>query len=179
MKLEPYENDYLDLDFQTPQPGVSILQFEEGIQLRFNENSGKTTLQFPCTIDTVLEGPDDNAGLKLSHFCPVETPFGEKQLAGVLTMTGLIAAVSEKFGSDVDATSEQLVNYLKLKLPGKFIKAQHTVRKDNQGRERANITRFEAVKPKAKGKDDGGDSGKTPSPTGGADSPKRSDGDDW
>ena len=36
-------------------------------------------------IDTVEEGSESNAGLKLSHFCPIETAFGEKQMAGTLS----------------------------------------------------------------------------------------------
>jgi hypothetical protein len=146
MKLAKTDVDHLDLAFEAPQPGVSILQFEEGIQKRTNEKSGKTTLQLPFMIDRVVEGPDENQGKKLSHFVPVETEFGEKQLAGILTLTGLIDGFTQKFGEDVDVNSDQFINALKLKLPGKFIKAHHESRKDQAGKDRANITKFERFK---------------------------------
>ena len=145
MKLEDQKIDQLDLSYEIAQPGVSVCQFEEGIQKRTNEKSGKTTLQLPFMIDRVVEGPDENQGKKLSHFVPVETEFGEKQLAGILTLTGLIDSFTQKFGEDVDVTSDQFINALKLKLPGKFIKAHHEVKKDQGGKDRANITKFERV----------------------------------
>jgi hypothetical protein len=145
MELKETGKDYLDLDFEIPQAGVSIVQFEEGIQKRTNENSGKTTLQLPMAIDRVVEGPEDNAGKKMSHFVPIETNFGEKQLAGILTITGLIGLFAKKFGADVDVTDDGFINALKLKLPGKFVTATHEVRKDNSGKDRVNVTRFEKV----------------------------------
>jgi hypothetical protein len=98
MKLEDTKQDFMDLNFEVPQPGISVLQFQEGIQKRTNENSGKTTLQLPLVIDRVVEGPDDNQGKKLSHFVPIETEWGERQLAGILTLTGLMGGFSKKFG---------------------------------------------------------------------------------
>ncbi|MGE5842046.1 MAG: hypothetical protein ACM335_07200 [Deltaproteobacteria bacterium] len=35
------------------------------------------------------------------------------------------------------------INALRLKLPGKFVMATHEVRKDNSGKDRVNVTRFE------------------------------------
>jgi hypothetical protein len=171
MKLEDTGVTAMDLDFQVPEAGVSVLQFEEGITKRFNENSGKTTLQLPFIIDQMIEGPKSNAGLKLSHFVPIETEFGEKQLASILSITDLMDPFLKKFGPDVEVTDDTFVNALKIKLPGKFIKATHEVRKDNSGKDRATITRFEKV---------GGGSAKTNPPS------KKpvaaasgSDGDDW
>jgi hypothetical protein len=145
MKLQDTGQDTLDLDFEIPDAGVSVLQFQEGVQKRTNENTGKTTLQIPFAIDQVVEGPEDNEGRKLSHFVPIETDFGEKQLAGILTLTGLMGPFAENFGDQVDITSERFINALKLKLPGKFIKGYHEVRKDQNGRDRANIIKFERV----------------------------------
>jgi hypothetical protein len=171
MKLEHTNKEYLDLDFQVPEAGVSVFQFDDGITKRTNENSGKTTLQLPLIIDQVIEGPASNAGLKLSHFVPIETEFGEKQLASILSITDLMDPFLKKFGPDVEVTDDTFVNALKIKLPGKFIKATHEVRKDNSGKDRATITRFEKV---------GGGSAKTNPPS------KKpvaaasgSDGDDW
>ena len=145
MKLKDTGQDHMDLSFDIPQPGISILQFEEGIQKRTNENSGKTTLQLPASINNVVEGPPDNEGKKISLFIPIETDFGEKQLAAILTMTGLMGPFSKKFGDDVDVTDDGFVNALKLKLPGKLIKVTHEIRKDQSGKDRVNVTRFEKV----------------------------------
>jgi hypothetical protein len=172
MELKDTGKDYLDLDFEIPQSGVSVVQFEEGIQKRTNESSGKTTLQLPMVIDRVIEGPEDNAGKKMSHFVPIETGFGEKQLAGILTITGLMGAFSKKFGADVDVTDDTFVNALKLKLPGKFITATHEVRKDNSGKDRVNVIRFEKVS-------GGGSPKASPAQKGTGAAPAGGGGDDW
>lgn len=145
MELKDTGQTSMDLNFEIPDAGVSILQFADGIQKRTNEKSGKTTLQLPLVIDKVVEGPEDNEGKKLSHFVPIETAFGEKQLAGILTMTGLIGQFAQKFGGNADITDDAFINAIKLKLPGKMIKCHHEVRKDNAGKDRVNITKFEMV----------------------------------
>jgi hypothetical protein len=143
MKLENTGSDVIDLDFEVPAPGTSVLEIQEGIRKNYNENSGKTTLLLPFMIDRVVEGPDGNEGLKLNHFVPIETAFGEKQLAGILTITELIEPFSKKFGADVDCTDDRFLNALKLKLVGKKLVATHTLRADNNGKERSNIVKFE------------------------------------
>ena len=143
MKLENTKSDSLDLGYEVPHPGISIMQFEENIQKQTNEKSGKTTLRLPLVIDRVVEGPDDNEGKKLSHFVPIETDFGERQLAAILSLTGLIDGFAQKFGGNVNATDEPFLNAVKLKLPGKFIKVTHEVRKDQKGKDQVNIVRFE------------------------------------
>jgi hypothetical protein len=143
MKLENTGSDVIDLDFEVPEPGTSILEIQEGIRKNFNENSGKTTLLLPFMIDRVVEGPDGNEGLKLSHFVPIETAFGEKQLAGILTITDLIDQFAKKFNGEVDCTDDRFLDALKLKLVGKRLTAVHTLRADKNGRERPNIVKFE------------------------------------
>lgn len=152
MELKDTGQDSMELGFDIPDPGISIMQFEEGVTRRTNENSGKTTLQLPMTIDTVIEGPKDNAGKKMSHFVPIETSFGEKQLAGLLTMTGLMSKFANKFGGDVDITDDRFINSLKLKLPGCFIKVHHDIRKNPKGNDQVNIMKFERMKAKTKEK---------------------------
>ena len=143
MKLEHTGSDVIELDFEVPEPGTSILEIQEGIRKNFNENSGKTTFLIPFLIDRVVEGPDSNKGLKLPHFVPIETPFGEKQLAAILTYTDLIDPFAKKFGVDVDCTDDRFLDALKLKLVGKKLMAVHTLRADKNGRERPNIAKFE------------------------------------
>lgn len=155
MKFETNNQDYLDLNFEIPTQGVSILMFEEGIQKRTNEKSGKTTLQLPFVISEVLEGSEDNEGKKLSHFVPIETKWGEKQLTSLLAMTGLLNKFAEKFKGEIDINDDKFIDSLKLKFVGKKIKAHHNVEKDKTGKDRTVIIRFEKVQdgspvPKAK-----------------------------
>jgi len=145
MKLEATTQNYLDLNFELPSKGVSIVVFDEGIQRRTNEKTGKTTLQLPLVIEKAIEGDTENEGKKLSHFVPIETEWGGKQLASLLSMTGLINMFAEKFGNEVDVMDEKFINSLKLKLAGKRIKACHEVHKDQNGKDRTVITRFEAM----------------------------------
>ena len=168
MKLEDQKIDQLDLSYEIAQPGVSVCQFEEGIQKLTNEKSGKTTLRLPMVIDRVVEGPAENEGRKLSHFVPIETEFGERQLAGILTITGLINGFSQKFGEDVDAADESFLNALKIKLPGKFVKATHELRKDQKGKDQVSVIRFERFATSPPSKVDPGKgkaAGKPPAPT--------------
>ena len=155
MKFETNNQDFLDLNFEVPTQGVSILMFEEGIQKRTNEKSGKTTLQLPFVISEVLEGSGDNEGKKLSHFVPIETKWGEKQLTSLLAMAGLLNKFAEKFKGEVDIHDDKFIDSLKLKFVGKKIKAHHDVQKDPAGKDRTVIIRFEKVQnggpaPKAK-----------------------------
>ena len=143
MKIEDTNQDSMELGFEIPEPGLSVCKFDEGVQKRTNEISGKTTLQLPLTIDQVIEGPEENVGKKMSHFVPIETSFGEKQLNGILTMTGLVNSFAKKFGDEVEATDDRFINAIKLKLPDKFVTVHHDVRKDNKGRDQVNIVKFE------------------------------------
>ncbi len=59
-------------------------------------------------------------------------------------MTNQIEAFATRFNGDVDITSDEFVDFLKAKLLGKTIVASHEVKKDQNGRERPSITRFEA-----------------------------------
>jgi len=73
-------SDSMDLGFQLPQPGTSICVFDEGLQKRTNENSGKTTLQMPMVISQVVEGPEDNVGLKIVHFARLKPSLAKSSL---------------------------------------------------------------------------------------------------
>ena len=149
MKLQQGETS-MDLDFQSPQPGISVCQLSEGIKLFTNETSGKTSLQVPMEIIEVVDGPRENMGLRLTHFIPIETEFGERQLNNLLTMTGLIQQFSERFSGDIEPTDEKFITTLSMKLPGKLLKVKHDTRKDQQGNQRTNIKKVEQYGAKAK-----------------------------
>ena len=149
MKLQQGETS-MDLDFQSPQPGISVCQLSEGIKLFTNETSGKTSLQIPMEIIEVVDGPRENMGLRLTHFIPIETEFGERQLNNLLTMTGLIQQFADRFSGDIEPTDEKFITTLSMKLPGKLLKVKHDTRTDNQNNKRANIKKVEQYGAKAK-----------------------------
>ncbi len=145
MKLESTDKNYIDLNFEIPTKGVSICVFEEGIQKRTNEKSGKTTLQVPLLIEDVVEGDPENVGKKITLFVPIESDFGGRQLLAILNMTGLIDTFVEKLGREVDPMDDRFINPLKLRLVGKKIKVSHDVQKDSNGKDRTVITRLEGL----------------------------------
>jgi hypothetical protein len=135
----------IDLGFQVPEPGTFIWQIQEGIEKFYNENSGKTSLKIPLKVDSVVDGPADPVGQTCAHFIPIETGFGEKQLACLLSITGLMEPFIQKYGAEVDPLDDKFLAGLKLKLPGKMIQATHEVRENNKGQKNVNFTNFSAI----------------------------------
>ncbi len=161
MRLDSTQKvDHFDLSFEVVQPGISVAQFLEGIEKKTHEKSGKTTLKMPLVVHQVVDGPAENEGKKFIHFCPIETDFGERQLASLLSMAGLLDYLAKKFAGDFSPLDDKFVNTLALKLPGKFIQVRHDLKKDQKGKDQTNIIRFEmpnggaekSTKPPQKGK---------------------------
>ena len=186
MKQAGTENERMEFDFKVPDTGDYRFQIDEGIKLETNVTSGKTSLWIPSKVVECRGGEsEENLDLQVTHFVPINSDFGAKQIAHILSITGLFEAFDKKFpGEDVDISSEEFVNALKLKLPGKlFDGGINTVEKD--GKRRANFKYIEKVgagkgaKAGAKG---GTKAGKAAAPTpppvaAGADA--GADGDDW
>ena len=107
MKLETVSVESMDLSYEVPTPGISISEFPEGIQKIFNDKSGKTTLRLPLSIAEVVEGNEDNEGRKFSHFLPIQTAYGEKQLQGILSMVGLLESFTKKFPGEIDPLEDR------------------------------------------------------------------------
>ena len=145
MKLENHQVDAFDLSYEIPTPGVSICTFEEGISKTTNEKSGKTTLRMPLFITEVVEGNEDNLGRKFSHFLPIQTGYGEKQLQGILSMVGLLEGFAMKFQGEIDPLEDVFVAALQVKLVGKRIKVIHEIQKNQKGKDQVSIVRFEKV----------------------------------
>lgn len=112
----------MDFDFKVPDTGDYRFQIEEGIKLSTSEKSGKTSLWIPAkTIECLTGQGEDQLDLQVTHFVPITTDFGHRQIAHILDCTGLFEAFDKKFpGEDVDMASEEFVNALKLKLPSKL-----------------------------------------------------------
>jgi len=142
MKLDD-SVDVLDLGFELVAPGKYNWEIDEGIQLFHNENSGKTSLKIPVFVESVIEGAGTEGG-KAVIFVPIETEWGEKQLAALLTMTGLIKKFMEKFGEGFDPLNdENSMNALKLKLPGHIIMGTHEIKADKKGNDQVNFKKLE------------------------------------
>jgi len=153
MAFERYDNDEFELGFENPQPGVSICQITDGIDLLENEETGSQTYRIPMTIVDVVEGPESNQDLRLSMFINAikrdgtENEFGWKQLNAILTLTGTIEDFMKRFsGKDVAINDPKLVEGLQIKLPDKLLKVTHKLRKGPDGTERSDIVKIEAVK---------------------------------
>ena len=145
MKLDNIAVDSMDLSYEIPTPGVSVCVFEEGISKMTNEKSGKTTLRLPLSIAEVVDGSEDNEGRKFSHFLPIQTAYGEKQLQGILSMVGLLESFTKKFAGEIDPLEEVFMAALKTKLVGKTIRVVHELRKDQKNKDQVNIIRFEKI----------------------------------
>jgi len=145
MKFEKVDSNAMDLAYEVPAPGISICEFGEGIQKQVNPNSGKTTLRLPFTILEVEDGPEDNVGKKFSHFLPIQTPYGEKQLNSLLSWVGLLEGFSAKFQGEIDPLEDVFLAALQLKLVGKRIKVIHEIQKNQKGKDQVSIVRFEKV----------------------------------
>ena len=144
--IKPGKEDRMDFEFKVPDTGDYRFQIDEGIKLETNTNTGKTSLWIPSKIVECRGGEsEENLETQVTHFVPIESDFGAKQIAHILSITGLFEAFDKKFpGEDVDISSEEFINALKLKLPGKlFDGGINTVEKD--GKRRANFKYIEKV----------------------------------
>ena len=156
MKKPETQNERMDFDFKVPDTGDYRFQIDEGIKLETNATSGKTSLWIPSKIVECRGGEsEENLELQVTHFVPINSDYGAKQIAHILSITGLFEAFDKKFpGEGVDISSGEFINALKLKLPGQlFDGGINTVEKD--GKRRANFKYIEKVgagKGKAAGK---------------------------
>jgi len=137
MKLRNDFEDTLEVGFDTPEPGVSIFQIQEGVTEIRKEDSEGISLRIPMMLDTVLEGPDTNQGMSTSAFLALvskegnKVEFAETQLNFILYATGLTKAFMDKFPEDIEPFDDRFLAALKLKLPGKLIKVVHDTREFN------------------------------------------------
>lgn len=123
------KNEEMDLGFKCPPKGDYVWQFTEGIDLHTNEEKGTRSIKIPLQVIEVIKGDEDAILGKGTLWPGVDSAYGEKQLLGILTMTGLLDSAIKNFGEDIDPGSEKFVNFLKLKLPGKLVCASHIVQK--------------------------------------------------
>ncbi len=138
MKIDTGKNEF-ELGYQVPEPGKYLFQVDEGIDLFVNENSGKTSLKIPTKIVEPINGDEGSVGMTVTHFAPVETTYGEKQVCSLLTITGLAPYFEDKFPNDTKFTEQKFVDTIKLKLPDKYFKGEIEVFENNKGRKNASF----------------------------------------
>lgn len=127
--------------FRNPVDGWHTAVFQEGINLKVNEASGKESLYIPLAID---EGSEDD-GCKVGTFVntrdenrePYKTV--EKQIGDILTNAGLYDAFATKFKDVASYLDTKVIEAMKIKLPGTFIMVETRIEKDNKGNDRCNI----------------------------------------
>lgn len=149
MKINTGE-EKAELGFQTPEPGTYTFEVSEGIELFTNENSGKTSLKVPTKIVEAIEGDEDSVDMTVMHFVPIETRWGEKQLASLLTITDLAEAFEKRFPGDVSYLDQTFLDAVKLKLPGKLFRGVIEIRENNKGQKNANFKSWEKLQGKPK-----------------------------
>ena len=127
--------------FRNPVDGWHTVSFQEGINLKVNETSGKESLYIPLTVD---EGSDDD-GCKLGTFINTrdenKQPYKsvEKQLGDVVTNAGMFDNLTKKFADADSYLDSRIIDTLKIKLPGTFVMVETRMTKDQKGNDRCNV----------------------------------------
>jgi len=148
MKVDGRES--ADYKFELPTNGDHVIQFMEGIEVTEVEEEGKEkrrTIRFPAQC---AEG-DDSEGVQVSIFAGIGTKFGKQKIADIVVMAGMKEMVEKQFpDDDVEIDDKKVVNFLKVKLPGRKIgisgEAQKYKDKAGVEKDSFNITHMEAVK---------------------------------
>lgn len=159
MKLEENSGE-MDLGFEIVPAGIYIWQFDEGIKIFQKEDSKARSLFLPMIVDTVIDGDEAAAeDGKAVFFINVRdkkgeiTSMGEKTLQTLLSATGVINKLSDKF-DDVEPDDDKFVNVLKLSksgLLGKKVQLTHEVKKNSEtGKDQMNFTKIRPAKKKGK-----------------------------
>jgi hypothetical protein len=127
--------------FRNPVDGWHTAVFQEGINLKVNEGSGKESLYVPLAID---EGSEDD-GCKIGTFVNTRDenrqPYKsvEKQIGDILTNAGQFDAFAKKFADADSYLDARVIDAMKLKLPGVFVMVETRMEKDGKGNDRCNI----------------------------------------
>jgi hypothetical protein len=134
--------DKFELGFEIPEPGKYLFKVDEGIDLFMNENSGKTSLKIPAIIEECINGDEASIGMKVIHFVPIETKFGEKQICNLLSIVGLASYFEDKFDNDTKFTDQKFIDVIKLKLPDKYFKGEIDFFENKKGQKNARFKKW-------------------------------------
>lgn len=121
-------NEDLDLGFQPPEPGTYIWEVLK-LSPFTGPNSGKQMLKLDFQLDCNDDGsPAEVKGARGTHFVPIESEYGERQMNQILNIAGLIDDAISKFHGDIDYTDPRVTDWLSVNLEGKFLTAVHGLR---------------------------------------------------
>jgi hypothetical protein len=147
MSLTKPIKDEFELGFTTPAAGTYLWQFTTDIQKMVKEGPGRSIL-IPMQIIEIISGDAEAIMGKTNEFVTIITKEGaankkgEETIGMFLDYTGLYDKAMEKFGEGVDLVSDAFVAWLNINLPGKTIKADHDIKKDNKNREQVQFRKF-------------------------------------
>jgi hypothetical protein len=97
----------------------------------------------PTKILEAIDGDEGSVDLTVIHFIPIETNYGEKQAASLLTITDLAPAFEKRFADGTSFMEAKFIDSIKLKLPGKLFVGEIEVRENNKGQKNANFKSWE------------------------------------
>jgi len=166
IKWEEYGKN-VDEEFSTGfdemQPGDYLLQFEEGIELYTNTETGSQSIRLPLTaIDAKDDDIKTSIGRKISVFQNVTktdgdiNTFGEKTVMEILARAGVMEHIANSIPNDAEINSDAFILEVKKCLPGRTIFGTVHLEKDLKGKERAAVKSWRKNKKQAAYKGKGG-----------------------
>ena len=101
-------------------------------------------------IPAVIKEEGDDDGIQQTVIASYGTTFGEQKIADVLAATKLFKIFEEKFPGDVSLWDEKVLNAVRDKLQGKFMKMRIETSKDGKYSNIVELNTVDAATPAAK-----------------------------
>lgn len=128
--------------FSKAADGWHLICFDEGIGLLTNkegevvkDDKDRDLYKLPATIK---DSADESNDISVDQIV-VASDFGEQKIADILAAVGLFKKFAEKFPGDVSFFEPKVMEAIKTKLPGKFMKVYTEQTKDGKY---TNVTKF-------------------------------------
>ncbi len=134
--MEVKGREKADWGFQTAEIGWHKCYITEGIEINTKEDTGKKTLLFQFEV---FEGR--SKGAKLRKYVPMGLDFGEQMVQDILVCAGVANAFEKKFPANATVFDEQVIDGMKMKLPGCEVSIKVTHR-EYDGKTYAEIDRL-------------------------------------
>lgn len=149
MKAQANERGKIEVGFKKAEDGWHIVKFEEGIDILKNKDGaisldkkGNQLWKFPLVVE---DENDESDGVGIDSIA-AENSRGEQLVTDFLGATGLAAAFEKNFPGDVSVFEQKVIDKVKAKLPGQFmrVKTQQNTYKGKDGSEQiaVNIVGF-------------------------------------
>ena len=138
MRVEANERGRIETGFRQAEDGWHVVKFEEGIDYLMNKDglivSNKNGDQMWKLRMVVEDEGDESNGVNIDTVIS-ENAKGEQILVDFLGATGLFAAFSKAFPGDISVFDQNVMNKVKVKLPGQYmrVKTKQNEYKDKAG----------------------------------------------